>query len=153
MIGLLLFQLKIFIKYLDRLKIIFEPKFKIISYGKKSVIFGSIQSCHNTQQKPGSLKTFPSAKKKINYRWNTKNSFFKNCCISKVMYSIIVFQCINTSLSLRKCLMASCFHPCKSYVINRCIILYQCFSLTKEIKSYKKKICFTFVYTILINLH
>ena len=86
MIGLLLFQLKIFIKYLDRLKIIFEPKFKIISYGKKSVIFGSIQSCHNTQQKPGSLKTFPSAKKKLITDEILKIHFLKivvylKCCI------------------------------------------------------------------------
>ena len=86
MIGLLLLQLKIFIKYLDRLKIIVEPKFKIISYGKKSVIFGSIHSYHNTQQKPGSFKNFPSAKTKLITDEILKVHFFKivvylKCCI------------------------------------------------------------------------
>ena len=38
------------------------PPFKTFSYGKNSVISSSIQSWNNAQQKPGSLKTLPSAK-------------------------------------------------------------------------------------------
>ena len=39
-----------------------KSPFKTISYSNISVIFSSIQSWNNTQQKPGSLKTLPSAK-------------------------------------------------------------------------------------------
>ena len=63
MIGLLLFQLNIRIKHLSSTKEkLFKPPFKTISYGKNSVISSSIQSWNNAQQKPGSLKTLPSAK-------------------------------------------------------------------------------------------
>ena len=41
---------------------LFKSPFKTISYGKNSVIFSSIQSWNNAQQKLESSKTLPSAK-------------------------------------------------------------------------------------------
>ena len=43
---------------------LFKLPFKTISYGKNSVLYSSIQSWSNAQQKLGSLKTLPSAKTK-----------------------------------------------------------------------------------------
>ena len=56
-------------------KKLFKLPFK--SYGKNSVIFSSIQSWNNAQQKLGSLKILPSAK----IKQLIIDEFLKNYCI------------------------------------------------------------------------